>query len=96
MDINLIGVQEPKGFDDKFNNGFPITERENNEIEVPYYESDYDEESSVESFFEQYETESDYASSDETATTHRTKFKINRSKTNYKTVLSVENDFLPE
>tara|TARA_R110002072_G_scaffold41761_5_gene116793 strand:- start:3651 stop:3941 length:291 start_codon:yes stop_codon:yes gene_type:complete len=96
MDINLIGIQEPKGFDDKFNNGFPITDRENNEIEVPYYESDYDDESSVESYLGNCDVDSEYASSDESAAPKRVVAKFNRSKTKYKNVLTVEDDFIPE
>ena len=97
MDINHVGIQEPKGFDGDFNNGFPITERENNEIEAPYYESDEgcDDESET-SQLEQYETESDYASSDESVVSKRLVVKFNRNRPNYKTLLCVETDFLPE
>ena len=93
MDINLIGIQEPKGFDDDFTKGFPITEKESNEIEVPYYESDHDNDTESEY---QYETESDYASSDDGNVYRHTFAKCNRNKPNYKTILRVENDFLPE
>ena len=94
MDINQVGIQEPKGFDDDFNNGFPITELENNEIEVPYYESGDDE--SETSQLEHYDTESDYASSDETVVSKKYIVKINRNRPTYKTLLCMETDFLPE
>lgn len=98
MDINLFGIQEPKGFDDDFNQGFPITDKENNEFEVPYYESDHgdgdgDEDVDVDVT---YETESDYASSDEMVVPRRQCMRINRRKQNYETVLYIEDDFLPE
>jgi hypothetical protein len=100
MDINLVGIQEPKGFDDDFNQGFPITDKENNEFEVPYYESDNDdgdEDVDVDVVGEyQYETESDYASSDEMVVPRRQAMRINRRKQNYETVLYIEDDFLPE
>tara|TARA_R110000803_G_scaffold91942_7_gene159442 strand:- start:2399 stop:2692 length:294 start_codon:yes stop_codon:yes gene_type:complete len=97
MDINHAGIQEPKGFDGEFNNGFPITELENNEIEVPYYESDggCDDESEM-SQAEHYETESDYTSSDESVVPKRVVVNFNRPIPNYKTLLCVETDFLPE
>lgn len=93
MDINLAGIQEPKGFDDVFTQGFPITEKENNEIEVPYYESEYEDETSSEYH---YETESDCTSSDECVVTHRVAVRFNRARPHYKNILSIENDFLPE
>tara|TARA_B110000285_G_C14895551_1_gene500669 strand:+ start:144 stop:428 length:285 start_codon:yes stop_codon:yes gene_type:complete len=94
MDIKQVGIQEPKGFDDDFNNGFPITELENNEIEVPYYESGDDE--SETSQLDQYDTESDYASSDENVVSKKLIMKFNRSRPTYKTQLCIEMDFLPE
>jgi len=94
MDINHVGIQEPKGFDVDFNNGFPISELENNEIEAPYYESD--DEDSETCQLEQYETESDYTSSDESVVSKQVVFKFNRSRPNYKTLLCMETDFLPE
>lgn len=94
MDINHIGIQEPKGFEGDFNNGFPITELENNEIEAPYYESDGD--VSETSQVEHYETESDYASSDDSVVSKRVAVKFHRRIPNYKTLLCVETDFLPE
>ena len=57
MDINLIGIQEPKGNCD---------------------------------------VDSEYASSDESAAPKRVVAKFNRSKTKYKNVLTVEDDFIPE
>ena len=96
MDLNLVGIQEPKGFDDNFAQGFPITEKENNEIEVPYYESDHDNGDEDTASEYQYETESDYASSDESNVTRRVVMRFNRSKPIYKTILCVEDDFLPE
>ena len=89
MDINLVGIQEPKGFDDDFSQGFPITDRENNEFEVPYYESEHDDGDEDEEVT--YETESDYASSDEMVVTRHASTRINRSKQSY-----IEDDFLPE
>ncbi len=96
MDINLVGIQEPKGFDDDFTQGFPITEKENNEIEVPYYESDHGNEEDDTSSEYHYETESDYASSDEAVVTRKVTVKFNRPRPNYKNILCIEEDFLPE
>ena len=96
MDVNHVGIQEPKGFDDHFNNGFPITDLENNEIEVPYYESDHDNGEDDTSSEYQYETESDYASSDESVVTRKVVVKINRTRPIYKNILCIEEDFLPE
>ena len=96
MDINHVGIQEPKGFDEHFNNGFPITDLENNEIEVPYYESDQDNGEDDTTSEYQYETESDYASSDESVVLKRVTVKFHRAIPNYKTLLCVETDFLPE
>ena len=96
MDINLVGIQEPKGFDDDFTQGFPITEKENNEIEVPYYESDHDNGEDDTSSEYQYETESDYASSDENVVARKVVVKINRPRPIYKNILCIEEDFLPE
>tara|TARA_R110002072_G_scaffold13429_4_gene56461 strand:- start:10255 stop:10545 length:291 start_codon:yes stop_codon:yes gene_type:complete len=96
MDISLVGIREPQGFDDDFNQGFPITEKENNEIEVPYYESDYDNGEDDTTSECQYETESDYASSDESAAPRRVIMRFNRGKPNYTTMLYIEDDFLPE
>ena len=96
MDIKLVGIQEPKGFDDDFTRGFPITERENNEIEVPYYDSDHCNEEYDTSSESHYETESDYASSDESAVSKRVVVKFHRTIPNYKSLLCVETDFLPE
>ena len=96
MDINLVGIQEPKGFDDDFNQGFPITEKENNEIEVPYYESDHDNGEDDASSEYQYDTESDYASSDESVVTRKVIVKFNRTRPIYKNILCIEDDFLPE
>ena len=93
MDINHTGIQEPKGFDDHFNNGYPITEPENNEIDVPYYESDNESETSQ---VENYDTESDYASSDDSIVSKRIIMKFHRNRPNYKNILCVETDFLPE
>lgn len=95
MDINLVGIQEPKGFDNIFNNGYPITELENNEIEAPYYESEFENDSEV-SYIEQYETESDCASSEDGFIVKRTILRSNRERPMYKTILCVETDFLPE
>ena len=92
MDINHTGIQEPKGLDDDFNNGYPITELENNEIDVPYYESDNESETSQ---VENYDTESDYASSDDSIVSKRI-MKFHRNRPNYKNILCVETDFLPE
>lgn len=93
MDISHVGIQEPKGFDDDFNNGYPITELENNEIEVPYYESDAESETSQ---LEHCETESDYASSDDSVVSKKVSVRFHRTIPNYKTILSIETDFLPE
>lgn len=94
MDIKHVGIQEPKGFDEDFNNGFPITELENNEIEAPYYESDVESEASQ---LELCDTESDYASSsDESVVSKGVARKFHRTIPNYKTLLCVETDFLPE
>lgn len=93
MDINHTGIQEPKGFDGDFNNGFPITELENNEIEAPYYESD-DESETFQSEQYETETESDCASSDEGVVSNRVVVKFNRTVPIYKTLLCVETDFL--
>tara|TARA_R110001599_G_scaffold98450_2_gene253048 strand:- start:11302 stop:11589 length:288 start_codon:yes stop_codon:yes gene_type:complete len=95
MDINLIGIQEPKGFDDDFSQGFPITEKENNEIDVPYYESDQDNGDDTASEC-QYETESDYASSEESNVARKIIVKINRPRPIYRNTLYIEEDFLPE
>ena len=97
MDINHVGIQEPKGFNDDFTRGYPITELENNEIEAPYYESDQDcNDTDTEVDDMQYETGSDYTSSDENVVSRRVSVKFNRSRPKYRTLLCVETDFLPE
>ena len=95
MDVNLIGAQEPKGFGSNFTNGYPITELENNEIETPYYESN-DEGCDTDIDDVQYDTESDYASSDESVISRRFIPKYNMKKAKYENILCRENDFLPE
>ena len=97
MDINQVGIQDPKGFDDDFTKGYPITELDNNEIEVPYYESDQDcNDTDIEVDDMQYETGSDYTSSDESVVSRRVAVKFHRSRPKYRTMLRVETDFLPE
>ena len=97
MGINLVGLQEPKGFGEVFSHGFPITEKENNEIEVPYYESEDDTSEDGTASEYQGETESDdYASSDDNAVSHREGTRLNRNKAIYKTILCIEDDFIPE
>jgi hypothetical protein len=96
MDINPAGIQEPRGFGDNFTQGFPITEKENNEFEVPYYESDNENECDDTASDCPYETESDYASSDELVATRRVVVRLKGNKPAYKTLLYVEDDFLPE
>lgn len=96
MGVNLNGTQEPKGFGEVFSHGFPITEKENNEIEVPYYESDDDISEDGTASEYQGETESDYASSDDNVVCHREVTRLNRNKSIYKTILCIEDDFIPE
>lgn len=100
--IKCIGITDPKGWDGIIHHPV-LDETDQNELEVPYYESDNNDSDEDDDYIDSIQdTESECTSSDETDTSYKriynkitTKLHINNMN-NFKTILIDETDFIPE
>ena len=99
--IKSVGISDPKGWNGTIHHPI-LDETDQNELEVPYYESDNDGSDEDDYMDKIQDTESECTSSDETDTSYAriyskitTKMHITNMN-NFKTILIDETDFIPE
>jgi hypothetical protein len=98
--LKKVGKTDPKGWQNPQDGSFPIIPEpdDNNELPVPYYDSDdYDDDDSEITHDESYgDTDTDYASDTSSISRQKHKVYVKPPLTSYKTVVKEELDFLDE